>query len=128
MSPKLNNSEKRCLEDFLKSVGDTNPSPIFSHLSSGAVSILGLVLFTYTIATTLNNLNGKFIYWVLFPGIIGGVGLILFGVFLLRFLKNIDEKKKIAIIVKKLLSENPDENARPLSNPFTPTRTDKPVS
>lgn len=128
MSPKLNNSEKRCLEDFLKSVGDTNPSSIFSHLSSGAVSILGLILFTYTIATTLNNLNGKFIYWVLFPGIIGGVGLILFGVFLLRFLKNIDEKKKIAIIVKKLLSENPDENARPLSNPFTPTRMDKPVS
>ena len=46
MSPKLNNSEKKCLEAFLNSVGDTNPSPVFSHLSSGAVSILGLILFT----------------------------------------------------------------------------------
>ena len=104
MSTKLNISEKRCLEDFLKSVGDTNLSPIFSHLSSGAVSILGLIIFTYSVTITLNNLNGRFIYWVLFPGIIGGVGLILFGVFLLKYLKSIDEKKKMAIIIKKLLN------------------------
>jgi H+/Cl- antiporter ClcA len=103
MSTKLNISEKRCLEDFLKSVDDTKPSPIFPHLSSGAISILGLILFTYTVTITLNNLNGRFIYWVLFPGIIGGVGLILFGIFLLKYLKKIDEKKKMAIIIKKLI-------------------------
>jgi hypothetical protein len=103
MPAKFNISEKKCLDDFLKSAGDTNPSPIFSHLSSGAVSILGLILFTYAVTITLNNLNGRIIYWVLFPGIIGGVGLILFGIFLLKYLKKIDEKKKMAIIIKKLL-------------------------
>jgi hypothetical protein len=103
MPIKLNISERRCLEYFLKSVDDTNPSPILSHLSSGAVSILGLILFTYAVTITLNNLNGRIIYWVLFPGIVGGVGLIIFGIFLLKYLKKIDEKKKMAIIIMKLL-------------------------
>lgn len=103
MPTKLNISEKRCIDAFLESVGDTNPSPIFSHLSSYAVSILGLILFIYAVTITLNNLNDRFIYWVFFPGIIGGVGLILFGIFLLKYLKKIDEKKKITVIIKKVL-------------------------
>ena len=105
MSTQLTISEKRCLDDFLKSVGETRIYPKFSYLYSYGISILGLVLFSFAVTTTLNNLNGRVIYWVLFPGIIGGVGLILFGILLLKYLDKIEEKKKMATIIKKLLNQ-----------------------
>ena len=105
MSTQLTVREKRCLDDFLKSVGETRISPKLSYFYSYGISILGLILFLFAVTTTLNNLNGRFIYWVLFPGIICGVGLIFFGIFLLKYLDKIEEKKKMATIIKKLLNQ-----------------------
>lgn len=103
MSAQLTISEKRYLDDFLKSLGETRISPKFSYLYSGVISILGLILFTSVVIITLNNLNDRVVYWVLFPGSIGGIGIILLGIFLLKYLKKIEEKKKLATIIKKLL-------------------------
>lgn len=104
MSEQLTISEKRYLDDFLESVGETRISSKFSYLYSGVISILGLILFTSAVIITLNNLNDRVIYWVLFPGSIGGIGIILLGIFLLKYLKKIEEKKKLATIIKKLLN------------------------
>lgn len=103
MTAQLTNSEKRYLDNFLKSVSETKISLNFSYLYSGIVSILGLIFFTSAIIITLNNLSDRIVYRVLFPGLIGGIGIILLGIFLLKYLKNIEEKKKMAKIIKKLL-------------------------
>jgi hypothetical protein len=97
--------EKRCLDDFLNSVGETRISPKLSYLYSYGISIIGLILFSFAVITTLNNLNGRIIYWVLFPGTLGGVGLIFLGIFLFKYLDRIEEKKKMATIIKKLLNQ-----------------------
>jgi hypothetical protein len=104
MSAQLTISERRYLEDFLKSVGETRISPKFSYLYSGVISILGLFLFTSAVIITLNNLNDRVVYWVLFPDTIGGIGIILLGIFLMKYLKKIEEKNKMATIIKKLLN------------------------
>ena len=103
MTAQLTISEKRYLDEFLKSVRETKMSPIFSYLYSSVISILGLILFTATVIITVNNLNDRVVYWVFFPGSIGGIGIILLGIFLLKYLNKVEEKKKMATIIKKLL-------------------------
>jgi len=97
-------NEKRYLDEFLKSVNETKLSPKFSYLYSSVISILGLILFTAAVIITLNNLNDRVVYWVFFPGAIGGIGTILLGIFLLKYFKKVEEKKKLATIIKKLLN------------------------
>jgi hypothetical protein len=103
MSAQLTVSEKRYLEDFLKTEDDTIISSNFSYLYSGVISILGLFLFISAVIITLNNFNDKVVFWVLFPGTVAGIGIILLGIFLMKNLKKIEEKNKIATIIKKLL-------------------------
>jgi hypothetical protein len=103
MDEQLTSSEKRILDEFIKSVNETKlPSP-FAHLLASIVSILGLVLFAAAVIITLNNLNDQTIYWVFFPGAIGGVGTIILGFILLKYVKRVGEGKRMATIIKKLL-------------------------
>jgi hypothetical protein len=62
MSAQLTISERRYLDDFLKSVGETRIFSKFSYLFSGVISILGLILFTSAVIITLNNLNDRIVY------------------------------------------------------------------
>ncbi len=71
MADQLTISEKRYLDEFLKSVNKTKLSPRFSYLYSSVISILGLILFAATVIITLNNLNDR-VVWIFFPGSIGG--------------------------------------------------------
>ena len=104
MDLRLTMGEKRYLNEFLKSVNEIKVSPAFSYLYSGIISIIGLILFAAAVIITVNNLNERVIYWVFFPGVIGGIGTILLGMFLLKYLKKVEEKKKMATIIKKLLN------------------------
>ena len=104
MVSKLTNNEKRFLDKFLKSVDVKKISPKFSYLYSGVISFLGLILFTASVLMTINKLNDRVVYWVFLPGVIGGVGTILLGVFILKYFKRIEEKNKLAAIIKKLLN------------------------
>ena len=106
MAAQLTISEKRYLDEFLKSVSETKISPAFSYLYSGVISILGLILFMAAVIITLNNLNDRVVYLVFFTGLIGGIGTILVGVFLKKYLKKVDEKKKLVTIINKLLIKN----------------------
>ena len=67
------------------------------------IYIMGLILFASTVIITINNLKEQVIYWVFFPGTIGGIGIILLGLFLVKYLKKVEERKKMATIIKKLL-------------------------
>ena len=104
MAAQLTINEKRCLDEFLKSVSEIKISLKFSYLYSSIISILGLILFTAAVIITLNNLNDRVVYWVFLPGFIGGIEIIILGIFLLNYLKKLEEKKKIATIIKKLLN------------------------
>ena len=104
MDARLTINEKLYLDELFKSVTETKLSPIFSYLYSSVISIIGLILFTATVIITLNNLNDRVVYWVFFPGSVGGIGIILMGIFLLKYLKKVEEKKKMATIIKKLLN------------------------
>jgi hypothetical protein len=105
MAAQLTINEKRYLDVFLESAGETKISPKLSYLYSGVVSILGLILFTSAVIITLNNLNDRVVYWILLPGSIAGIGIILLGIFLMKYLKKIEDKKKMATIIKKLLNQ-----------------------
>ena len=105
MSAQLTISEKRYLDEFLKSAGETRLPIKFSYLYSGVVSILGLILLISAVFITLHNLNDRIVNWVLFPGSIGGIAIILLGIFLMKYFKKIEEKKKLAIIINKLLNK-----------------------
>ena len=105
MDMKLTIGERRCLDEFFKSVKTTKYSLTFSYFYSSVISILGLILFTAALIITLNNFNDRIVYWVLFPGAIGGIGTISLGIFLIKYLKKVDEKKKLAKIIKKLLNK-----------------------
>ena len=104
MDAQLTISEKRYLDEFLKSVNETKLSPKFSYFYSSVISILGLILFAATVIITLSNLNDRVVYWVFLPGGIGGIGIILLGLFILKYLKKAEEKNKMATIIKKLLN------------------------
>ena len=104
MTATLTISERRYLEDFLKSVADTKVPKAFSHLFSGVISIIGLILFSATVAITLNNFSDKVVYWVLFPGTLCGIGIMSVGFLLLKLLKKTEDKKKMATIISKLLA------------------------
>ncbi|MBT4482728.1 MAG: hypothetical protein HOC71_03515 [Candidatus Latescibacteria bacterium] len=103
MDEQLTITEKRYLDEFLKSVTETKLSPIFSYLYSGVISFFGLILFTAAVIITVQNLTDRVVYWVLIPGVIGGIGTIVFGLILLEYLRKSEEKKKMAAIIKKLL-------------------------
>jgi hypothetical protein len=104
MAAPLTISEKRYLDDFLNSVSETKISPVYSYLYSGVISILGLILFAAAVIITLDNLNDRVVNWVFFPGVICGIGIILLGILLMKYIKKAEEKKKIATIIKKLLN------------------------
>jgi len=88
----------------MNKVMKTKLSPLFSFFYSSAISISGLILFAASVIITLNNLNDRIVYWVFFPVSIGGIGTILLGVLLLKYWKKLEEKKKLATIIKKLFN------------------------
>ncbi len=104
MFAQLTMGEKRCIDNFLKSVNETKLSPGFPFFYSSVISIAGLILFCAATIITLNNFSDRVVYWILFPGLIGGVGIMLLGIFGFKHLKKVEESKKLATIIKKLLN------------------------
>ena len=102
ITEKLTESEKHFLDNYLNSVSREKASPAFSGFYALLISIAGLILFAAAILITLNNLNDKVVYWIFLPGIIGGIGIILLGIFLSKYLKIIEEKKKLISIIRKI--------------------------
>ena len=101
---KLTESEKQFLNKFLNSVSRKKTSPTFSDFYALLISIAGLLLFAAAIFITLNYFYDKVVYWVFLPGIIGGSGIILLGIFLSKYLKISEEKRKLISIIREIYS------------------------
>lgn len=102
MEPKLTIFERKNLEEFIKS---TDKQITFNpFIFSSIISLAGLILIIAAVVITLNNFNDRTAYWILLPGMIGGIISILFGTFLFRYAKRFEQIKKIAEIVKKMMT------------------------
>ena len=105
MPEKLTISEKKVLDNFIKSVKSIPLSPTTPYIYAGIISLLGLVLLVATVIITSKNINEHTVLWVFIPGVLGGAVIILLGVLLLNHFKKLHEKKRLAKIIEKLLKE-----------------------
>ena len=99
---QLTRREIEFLRNFTRNTKPVLPYR-FSFLYSSIVTLAGLVLFSSSVIITLNNLSDKTFYLVLLPGVLGGIGVILLGLFLFKYQKKIEEKNKLSVIVQKIL-------------------------
>ncbi len=102
MESKLTIFERKHLEEFIKSTD--KPKTFNPFIFSSIISLAGLILIIVAIVITLNNFNDRTTYWILLPGMIGGIISMLFGTFLFRYAKSYEQTKRIAEIVKKMMA------------------------
>ncbi len=100
---KLTPSEKNNLEKFIQSVGKPITPVKYSFLYSSVMMVIGLLLLISAMIITLNNLNDKTVYFVLLPGMIGGIVAILVGMYIFRYFRKYEHNQKIVTVMKKLI-------------------------
>ena len=103
MGTILTTLEKKDLEIFIRSVDKPIISVKYSYLYSGAISVIGLILLVSAVIISLNNFNNKTAYWVLLPGMLGGIVTILLGIFVFRYFRKYEQTKRIIGIIKKMM-------------------------
>ena len=77
MTNQLTSHENQFLKEFIKESEKISRPPKY--------------LFLYTSIT-----------YVFFPGLVGGIGIILSSLLILKHFKNVTARKKLAVIIKKL--------------------------
>ncbi len=103
MEIKLEPLEKKYLEEFVQSSNRPIIPLKYSFLLSAVISLAGLILFVSAVVITLNNLADRTAYWVLLPGMTGGIAAIVSGIFLSGFLRKYKKTERVVKIIKKLL-------------------------
>jgi hypothetical protein len=104
MYVQLTKQEKLFVDNFLEQCKNTKDESWLKYMISFVFfSSIGLFMIVYTSILTLNNMVDRVIKWVLFPGTISGVLLILTGYFIWQYHKKIMEKQKLANIIQKLM-------------------------
>ena len=103
METKLTTLEKKDLDIFIRSVDKPIISVKYSYLYSSAISVIGLILLVSAVIITLNNFNDKTAYWVLLPGMLGGIATVLLGIFVFRYFRKYEQTKRIVGIIKKMM-------------------------
>ena len=100
---QLTDGEKLFLEQVLKDWNNKRSINGFSFFISKIIVVFGLLLFVVGTIVTFKNFNDRIIYLVFLPSMVGGIGIILLGIFLLKYFREIEEKRKVAKIIEKLL-------------------------
>jgi len=103
MENQLSPKEKLFLDNFLENANEQGYPSGFSSFYAVLISILGLILIVAVVIITLRNMSDRVVFWVFVPGVISGIGIFLFGLFLLNYLQKRKEQEKLAAIIKKLL-------------------------
>lgn len=93
--------EKKYLEDFINSVD--KPILINPFIYSSIISLAGLILVISAVVITLNNFVDRTVYWVLLPGMISGIMVMLFGTYIFRYARKYEKAKRVAKILKKII-------------------------
>lgn len=104
MDAPLSKTEREFIDEYIASAGRTVISPMLAFVYSTVVTLLGLLLATAAVFITVRDLHDRIVYWALLPGLVGGTLVIVFGFTLSRYFKKLEERKKVAEIVKKLLN------------------------
>jgi hypothetical protein len=107
---RLSMSERKRLNEFLKSADSTQLPLPHSYLFAGILALIGLFLFVATTVITLNSLNevanlGNIGIWMLLSGLLGGAVIVAVGLSFLMYAQNSENRKKLGTIVQKLLNE-----------------------
>lgn len=104
MDAQLTKQEKLILEKFLEQHRNKNGESSLKYFISFAIlSLIGLFMIVYTSILTLNNMVDKVIKWVLFPGTISGILLILTGYLIWQYYNKKVEQQKLATIIQKFM-------------------------
>lgn len=101
---QLTMSELSFLHKFINHQTKTILPSKFNFLFTSIITLSGLVLFSASVIITMKNLIDKTIYFVLLPGGLGGIGIILLGTLLFKYQNKIEEKIKLAELLKKILN------------------------
>ncbi len=102
MANQLTSHENQFLKEFIKKSERISQPPKYLFLYTSIFSLLGMILFTSAIILTVNNLNNRVVFYVFVPGLLGGIGIIVTSLLILKHFKNVTTRKKLAIIIKKL--------------------------
>ena len=106
MPEKLTINEKTFVGKFLEKYGLLEHDSSFKYyFISILITLLGLFILVYSVILTVNNMVDRVVHWVLIPGVIFGLILMLVGFYLWQYYKQKEEKIKLAVILKKLLPE-----------------------
>ena len=106
MSTQLTNQEQIFIEKYLKHSENIKNNSSIKYVAGYVIlSLSGLFMLCYTTYLTMNYMVERVIHWVLIPGVISGVLLILTGFFLWKYYKKSVEKQKLLKIIKKLLKD-----------------------
>ena len=88
MTTQLTSPEQMFIENYLKQFENIKNKSSFQYFAGYVIlSLCGLFMICYTTFLTLNNMVERVIHWVLMPGMISGVLLILTGFFLWQYYK-----------------------------------------
>ena len=103
MEIKLEPTEKKCLEEFVKSSGRPILPLKYSFFVGAVISLAGLSLFVSAVVITLNNLTDRTAYWILLPGMTCGIIAMVLGNFLFGYMRKYKKTERVVKIIKKLL-------------------------
>ena len=103
MEGKLTSSETELIEGFLDSINKIKVSSTVYKVYSAILLLLGLVFFIYAVIITLKDITDRVVYLIFLPGVLGGIVCILLGTYIFKYSKRLDEKKRLAEVIKKLM-------------------------
>ena len=84
MPEKLTISEKNFVEKFLEKYGTVEDDSSFKYyFISVLITLLGLFILICSVILTVNNMVDRVVHWVLLPGVIFGLILMLAGQYML---------------------------------------------
>jgi hypothetical protein len=106
MEQNLTDRELDFIKKIMKSDDTKQERSMLSFLVAFVNIVLGSLLIISTAVFFLNSPTTEHAKWVLLPGSISGIILLLIGLLLSRENSRTAERKKIALILKKVIHED----------------------
>ena len=94
--------EKRYTERLLQEPQGHNSGKLY-HWASSLLLALGGAVIVFVCMKTLGNLSAQSIKFVLIPGVVTGMAFLFVGAYGLHISKQIEDRKLLASVLKKLM-------------------------
>lgn len=109
LKPKVNHlvlskRDNHFLKRFIQKTSAENWPPSFTFIYSAVIILTGLILITFAVIFTVNNLNNdKVVLFIFLPGLLGGVIVLLLGQWVFTQTGKQQSNKKLAGFIKKFI-------------------------